>query len=141
MRFFFFIICFNVVDEDTMLALAHQMYKAGSYEEALEHSNTVYERSPFRTDNLLLLGAIYYQVVFLNRTLFWCFRCCWFISTSAPLCLSILVSLIESNVKQTCHYNVSSCKIMICVYQRMKKLYGLIPIFQSAMETWPMHGR
>ncbi|KAF3452392.1 hypothetical protein FNV43_RR02825 [Rhamnella rubrinervis] len=50
------------VDEDTLLALAHQMYKAGNYEEALEHSNTVYERNSFRTDNLLLLGAIYYQL-------------------------------------------------------------------------------
>lgn len=44
------------------MALAHQMYKAGSYKQALEHSNAVYERNPLRTDNLLLLGAIYYQV-------------------------------------------------------------------------------
>ncbi|KAF2292425.1 hypothetical protein GH714_022664 [Hevea brasiliensis] len=50
------------VDEDMHLALAHQMYKAGNYKQALEHSNTVYERSPLRTDNLLLLGAIYYQL-------------------------------------------------------------------------------
>ncbi|KAJ9179976.1 hypothetical protein P3X46_008285 [Hevea brasiliensis] len=52
----------NEVDEDTRLSLAHQMYKAGNYKQALEHSNTVYERSPMRTDNLLLLGAIYYQL-------------------------------------------------------------------------------
>ncbi|OAY41995.1 probable UDP-N-acetylglucosamine--peptide N-acetylglucosaminyltransferase SEC [Manihot esculenta] len=50
------------VDEDMHLALAHQMYKAGNYKQALEHSNAVYERSPLRTDNLLLLGAIYYQL-------------------------------------------------------------------------------
>lgn len=50
------------VDEDLHLTLAHQMYKSGSYKKALEHSNTVYERNPLRTDNLLLLGAIYYQV-------------------------------------------------------------------------------
>lgn len=54
----------DVVDEDKHLALAHQMYKAGNYEEALDHSNTVYERNSIRTDNLLLLGAIYYQVVY-----------------------------------------------------------------------------
>lgn len=54
-----------VVDEDAHLALAHQMYKAGNYKEALEHSSIVYERNPIRTDNLLLLGAIYYQVRFL----------------------------------------------------------------------------
>ncbi|KAJ4721143.1 Tetratricopeptide repeat (TPR)-like superfamily protein [Melia azedarach] len=50
------------VDEDMHMALAHQMYKAGSYKQALEHSNAVYERNPLRTDNLLLLGAIYYQL-------------------------------------------------------------------------------
>ncbi|KAA8534695.1 hypothetical protein F0562_032212 [Nyssa sinensis] len=49
-------------EEDVHLALAHQMYKAGNYKQALEHSNTVYERNPLRTDNLLLLGAIYYQL-------------------------------------------------------------------------------
>lgn len=49
-------------EEDVLLGLAHQMYKAGKYKQALEHSNIVYERSPLRTDNLLLLGAIYYQL-------------------------------------------------------------------------------
>ncbi|XP_057479799.1 probable UDP-N-acetylglucosamine--peptide N-acetylglucosaminyltransferase SEC [Actinidia eriantha] len=50
------------VDEDILLALAHQNYKAGNYKHALEHSNAVYERNSLRTDNLLLLGAIYYQL-------------------------------------------------------------------------------
>ncbi|PRQ41628.1 putative protein O-GlcNAc transferase [Rosa chinensis] len=50
------------VDEDAHLAIAHQMYKSGNYKEALERSNIVYERNPIRTDNLLLLGAIYYQL-------------------------------------------------------------------------------
>ncbi|GMN25847.1 hypothetical protein TIFTF001_001078 [Ficus carica] len=52
----------DVVDEDTHLALAHHMYRAGNYKEALEHSTTVYGRNPNRTENLLLLGAIYYQM-------------------------------------------------------------------------------
>ena len=38
------------------------MYKAGNYKQALEHSKAVYERNPLRADNLLLMGAIYYQV-------------------------------------------------------------------------------
>ncbi|XP_051116710.1 probable UDP-N-acetylglucosamine--peptide N-acetylglucosaminyltransferase SEC [Andrographis paniculata] len=50
------------VDEDVLLNLAHQNYKAGNYKQALEHSKAVYERVPRRTDNLLLLGAIYYQL-------------------------------------------------------------------------------
>lgn len=51
------------VNEDMLVVLAHQKYKAGNYKQALEHSNSVYERNPQRTDNLLLLGAIHYQVV------------------------------------------------------------------------------
>ncbi|KAM1223165.1 hypothetical protein TB2_010465 [Malus domestica] len=50
------------VDEDAHMTIAHQMYKAGNYKEALEHSKIVYEKTPIRTDNLLLLGAIYYQL-------------------------------------------------------------------------------
>lgn len=50
------------VDEDLLLQLAHQEYKAGNHKMALEHCNRVHERNPKRTDALLLLGAIYYQV-------------------------------------------------------------------------------
>jgi hypothetical protein len=51
-----------VADEERHLALAHQNYRLGKYREALEQGNVVYEKNPRRTDNLLLLGAIYYQV-------------------------------------------------------------------------------
>ncbi|PIA29979.1 hypothetical protein AQUCO_05800216v1 [Aquilegia coerulea] len=50
------------VDEDTLLTLAHQKYKEANYKQALEHCNAIYERNPRRTDNLLLLGATYYQL-------------------------------------------------------------------------------
>lgn len=65
----FVISSYDVVDENTHLALAHHMYRSGNFKEALEHSTTVYERNPNRTDNLLLLGAIYYQVVFSYKSL------------------------------------------------------------------------
>ncbi|GJM85031.1 hypothetical protein PR202_ga00759 [Eleusine coracana subsp. coracana] len=52
----------GAVDEDRHMALAHQYYRSGKYREALEHGNIVYEKNPRRTDNLLLLGAIYYQL-------------------------------------------------------------------------------
>lgn len=45
-----------------MLATAHQDYKAGNYKSALQHCLVVYQKNPQRTDVLLLLGAIYYQV-------------------------------------------------------------------------------
>ncbi|XP_068664848.1 probable UDP-N-acetylglucosamine--peptide N-acetylglucosaminyltransferase SEC [Aristolochia californica] len=50
------------LDEDALLTLAHKKYKSGHYKQALEHSNAVYEKNPRRTDNLLLLGAIHYQL-------------------------------------------------------------------------------
>ena len=46
------------------LALAHHNYKSGNFQQALDHCNIVYEKNPRRTDNLLLLGAVYFQVVF-----------------------------------------------------------------------------
>ncbi|KAG6529291.1 hypothetical protein ZIOFF_011488 [Zingiber officinale] len=49
-------------DEDIHLNLSHENYKAGNYNKALEYSNDVYIKNPKRTDNLLLLGAIYYQL-------------------------------------------------------------------------------
>lgn len=50
------------VDEDMLMALAHQDYKAGNFKQALENSKAVYHRNPSRTDNLLLLGAVHYQL-------------------------------------------------------------------------------
>ncbi|KAK1293904.1 putative UDP-N-acetylglucosamine--peptide N-acetylglucosaminyltransferase SEC [Acorus calamus] len=45
-----------------LLALAHQKYKAGNFQQALDFSQSLYEKNPCRTDNLLLLGAIHYQL-------------------------------------------------------------------------------
>ncbi|KAK8520111.1 hypothetical protein V6N12_004073 [Hibiscus sabdariffa] len=53
---------FDAVDADMHLALAHQMYKSGNYKQELDHSSAVYNQNPLRTDNLLLLGSIYYQL-------------------------------------------------------------------------------
>ncbi len=50
------------VDEEMLLGAAHQEYKSGNYKQALQHCTLVHEKSPQRTDALLLLGAIYYQV-------------------------------------------------------------------------------
>ncbi|KAL8201676.1 hypothetical protein R6Q57_010823 [Mikania cordata] len=49
-------------DEDMLMSLAHQKYKSGDFRQALDHSKSVYDRNMMRTDNLLLLGAIYYQL-------------------------------------------------------------------------------
>ncbi|XP_024982517.1 probable UDP-N-acetylglucosamine--peptide N-acetylglucosaminyltransferase SEC [Cynara cardunculus var. scolymus] len=48
--------------EDMLMSVAHQSYKTGDFRQALDHSKAVYDRNPMRLDNLLLLGAIYYQL-------------------------------------------------------------------------------
>lgn len=58
-----YFIFYVAVDEDMLMALAHQDYKAGNFKQALENSKAVYHRNPSRTDNLLLLGAVHYQVI------------------------------------------------------------------------------
>ncbi|KAJ4762338.1 UDP-N-acetylglucosamine--peptide N-acetylglucosaminyltransferase 110 kDa subunit [Rhynchospora pubera] len=50
------------LNAETLLSHAHQNYKAGKYTQALEDSIAIYDKNPCRTDNLLLLGAIYYQL-------------------------------------------------------------------------------
>ncbi|TKW18460.1 hypothetical protein SEVIR_5G432200v4 [Setaria viridis] len=50
------------VDEGTRLEIAQQSYNAGDYRAALEQSNAVYRENPRRLENLLLLGAVYYQL-------------------------------------------------------------------------------
>ncbi|KAJ0612395.1 putative protein O-GlcNAc transferase [Helianthus annuus] len=48
--------------EEMLMSVAHQSYKSGDFRQALDHSKAVYERNPMRLDNLLLLGAVYYQL-------------------------------------------------------------------------------
>nr|GLL37647.1 probable UDP-N-acetylglucosamine--peptide N-acetylglucosaminyltransferase SEC [Ipomoea trifida] len=44
-----------------LLILSHQNNKAGNYNQGLENCKAVYEKNQ-STDNLLLFGAIYYQL-------------------------------------------------------------------------------
>uniref|UniRef100_I1NUM3 protein O-GlcNAc transferase n=1 Tax=Oryza glaberrima TaxID=4538 RepID=I1NUM3_ORYGL len=50
------------VDEGARLEIARQSYRAGDYKAALEHCNAVYRANPRLLENLLLLGAVYYQL-------------------------------------------------------------------------------
>lgn len=60
-------------DEDMLMSLAHQKYKSGDFRLALDHNKAVYERNPMRTYNLLLMGAIYYQVGYIESMYLSCF--------------------------------------------------------------------
>lgn len=45
-----------------LLALAHQQYNAGRYKDAHITCEQVYQTDAYRTDNLLLLGAVHFQL-------------------------------------------------------------------------------
>ena len=45
-----------------MLTVAHMQYSSGRYTDALSICETIYSIDAYRTENLLLLGAIHFQV-------------------------------------------------------------------------------
>lgn len=60
LRFFWLV----SVDERTRLDIAQQSYNVGDFRVALEQSNAIYRENPRLLENLLLLGAVYFQVFF-----------------------------------------------------------------------------
>lgn len=96
----------DAVDEDLHLSLAHQMYKSGNYKKALEHSNTVYERNPLRTDNLLLLGAIYYQV-----------SLSFIMSVLSVICWTVYLQCLASSTYFLFHFVLHSERVVLFVLQ------------------------
>ncbi|KAG6966404.1 hypothetical protein JG688_00006783 [Phytophthora aleatoria] len=55
--------------------LAHQQYVAGYYQEALRLCEQLYESDAYRTDNLLLLGALHFQLGNLSESIFYNQQC------------------------------------------------------------------
>lgn len=55
--------------------LAHQQYSLGYYQEALRLCEQLYESDAFRTDNLLLLGALHFQLGNLSESIFYNQQC------------------------------------------------------------------
>ena len=58
-----------------LLSKVHLLYSGGHYEEALQVSQRVYELDAFRTDNLLLLGAIHFQLRNFSESIFYNQQC------------------------------------------------------------------
>ena len=58
-----------------ILTKAHDSYNRGHYLEALSQSETLYELDAFRTDNLLLLGAIHFQLRNFSESIFYNQQC------------------------------------------------------------------
>ena len=58
-----------------MLQEAHRAYNSGLYLEALGYCESLYEIDAFRTDNLLLLGAIHFQLRHFSESIFYNQQC------------------------------------------------------------------
>ena len=58
-----------------ILSKAHDSYNKGHYLEALGHCEALYELDAFRTDNLLLLGAIHFQLRNFSESIFYNQQC------------------------------------------------------------------
>ena len=54
-----------------LLALAHQQYNAGRYKDAHITCEQIYQTDAYRTDNLLLLGAIHFQLRNFSECIFY----------------------------------------------------------------------
>lgn len=58
-----------------LLSKAHSLYNVGRYKEALEFCDQAYEADAFRTDNLLLTGAIHFQLRNYSESIFFNQQC------------------------------------------------------------------
>lgn len=58
-----------------LLERAHTMYNSGQYKEALSCCEESYEIDAFRTDNLLLLGSIHFQLRNFSECIFYNQQC------------------------------------------------------------------
>ena len=57
------------------LTQALGFYNGGSYHEALQACEEVYDADAFRTDNLLLMGAVHFQLRNFSEAIFYCQQC------------------------------------------------------------------
>jgi protein O-GlcNAc transferase len=58
-----------------LLAKAYTLYNMGSYKEALECCELAYDADAYRTDNLLLLGAVHFQLRNFSESIFYNQQC------------------------------------------------------------------
>ena len=58
-----------------LLSKAHTLYNSGRYKDALDCCDQAYEADAFRTDNLLLTGAIHFQLRNYSESIFYNQQC------------------------------------------------------------------
>lgn len=65
----------NVAKADQLIVKAYAFYSKGDYEESLKECNEIYDLDAFRTDNLLLLSSIQFQLRNFSEAVFYAQQC------------------------------------------------------------------
>ena len=58
-----------------LLSSAQTCYKNGEYNETLKLCKSAYDSDPFRTDNLIMLAAVHFQLKNYDESVFYCKQC------------------------------------------------------------------
>lgn len=121
---------------------AHTYYSVGSYKEALECCELAYEADAYRTDNLLLLGAIHFQLRNFSESIFYNQQCIRVDPNFAEGYSNLGNALKElGDVGASVQFYLKAIKLKprFCdAYNNLASAYVQLGKTQQAMETYQM---
>ena len=124
------------------LAQALSLYNMGSYVESLQACEQVYEADAFRTDNLLLLGAVHFQMRNFSEAIFYCQQCVRVDPNFAEGYSNLGNALKElGDVKAAVQFYLKAIKLKprySDAYNNLAGAYMQLGQTQEAMETYQM---
>lgn len=124
------------------LERAHSLYNSGQYKEALVCCEECYEIDAFRTDNLLLLGAIHFQLRNFSECIFYNQQCIRVDPTYAEAFSNLGNSLKElGDIQAAIQFYLKAIKLKPRfgdAYNNLASAYMQLGQLQEAMETYRM---
>lgn len=129
----------NVISQ---LSKAQNLYNSGSYLEALQCCEKVYEADAYRTDNLLLMGAIHFQLRNFSESIFYNQQCIRVDPNFAEAYGNLGNALKElGDLKGATDFYLKAIKLkprFSDAYNNLASAYMLQGQTQQAMETYQM---
>jgi len=126
----------------SMISKAHALYNGAHYQESLECCEAVYEIDAFRTDNLLLLGAVHFQLRNFSEAIFYNQQCIRVDPNFAEGYSNLGNALKElGDVKAASQFYLKAIKLKprFCdAYNNLAGAYVQLGQTQEAMETYQM---
>lgn len=126
----------------TALSKAQELYNNGSYTEALSQCELVYQADAYRTDNLLLLGALHFQLRNFSESIFYNQQCIRVDPNFAEAYSNLGNALKElGDLKGATQFYLKGIKLKprFCdAYNNLASAYMLQGQTQQAMETYQM---